>query len=198
MEFLFSRDTLIMIEALRLLGFDISTDKEAAIIKIKGQAGCIPNKTASIDVGNAGTAARFITALLALQNGGDYTLNGDSQMRDRPMKGLIKALDQLGSASFTFLEKPFHFPFQMKTHGVQNKYAQVDASASSQILSALLLTLPACQKEIKLDCPNVRTAYVQVTEYIKSYFGISASAMSEGNSFNIQNSPYKIPKMGIF
>ena len=195
---LFSRDTLIMIEALRQLGFDISTDEEAAIIKIKGQAGSIPNKTASIDVGNAGTAARFITALLALQNEGDYTLDGDSQMRDRPMKGLIEALDQLGSASFTFLEKPFHFPFQMKTHGVQNKYAQVDASTSSQILSALLLTLPACQKAIKLDCPNVRTAYVQVTEYIKSYFGISASAMSEEGSFNIQNNPYKIPENAHF
>ena len=86
---LFSRDTLIMIEALRQLGFDISTDEEAAIIKIKGQAGRIPNKIASIDVGNAGTAARFITALLSLQNEGDYTLDGDSQMRDRPMKGLI-------------------------------------------------------------------------------------------------------------
>ena len=195
---LFSRDTLIMIEALRQLGFDISTDEEAAIIKIKGQAGSIPNKTASIDVGNAGTAARFITALLALQNEGDYTLDGDSQMRDRPMKGLIEALDQLGSASFTFLEKPFHFPFRMKTHGVQNKYAQVDASASSQILSALLLTLPACQKEIKLDCPNVRTAYVQVTEYIKSHFGISASAMNGEGSFNIQNNPYKIPENAHF
>ena len=195
---LFSRDTLIMIEALRQLGFDVSTDEEAAIIKIKGQAGSIPNKTAPIDVGNAGTAARFITALLALQNEGDYTLDGDSQMRDRPMKGLIEALDQLGSASFTFLEKPFHFPFRMKTHGIQNKYAQVDASTSSQILSALLLTLPACQKAIKLDCPNVRTAYVQVTEYIKSYFGISASAMNGEGSFNIQNNPYKIPEKAHF
>ena len=76
--------------------------------------------------------------------------------------------------------------------GVQNKYAEVDASTSSQILSALLLTLPACQKAIKLDYPNVRPAYVQVTEYIKSHFGISTSAISEEGSFNIQNNPYKI------
>ena len=75
----------------------------------------------------------------------------------------------------------------MKTHGVQNKYAQVDASTSSQILSALLLTLPACKQAIKLDCPNVRTAYVQVTEQIKSHFGILESAMTEEGPFNIQN-----------
>ena len=121
---LFSRDTLIMIEALRQLGFEILADKENSIIQIKGQAGAIPNKSASIDVGNAGTAARFITAFLALQKEGEYRLDGDPQMRDRPMKGLIDALTELGSATFTFLDKPFHFPFQMKTHTPQKGYAQ--------------------------------------------------------------------------
>ena len=195
---LFSRDTLIMIEALRQLGFKILADKENSIIQIKGQAGAIPNKTASLDVGNAGTAARFITAFLALQTEGEYTLDGDPQMRDRPMKGLIDALSELGSATFTFLEKPFHFPFQMKTHGPQNGYAQVDASASSQILSALLLTLPACKKDIQLDSPNVRTAYVKVTEQIKSHFGISKSAMTEEGSFCLQNNPYQAPEDSEF
>ena len=195
---LFSRDTLIMIEALRQLGFEILADKENSILQIKGQAGAIPNKTASLDVGNAGTAARFITAFLALQKEGEYTLDGDPQMRDRPMKGLIDALSELGSATFTFLEKPFHFPFQMKTHGPQNGYAQVDASASSQILSALLLTLPACKKDIQLDSPNVRTAYVKVTEQIKSHFGISKSAMTEEGSFCLQNNPYQAPEDSEF
>lgn len=195
---LFSRDTLIMIEALRQLGFEILADKENSILQIKGQAGAIPNKTASLDVGNAGTAARFITAFLALQTEGEYTLDGDPQMRDRPMKGLIDALSELGSATFTFLEKPFHFPFQMKTHGPQNGYAQVDASASSQILSALLLTLPACKKDIQLDSPNVRTAYVKVTEQIKSHFGISKSAMTEEGSFCLQNNPYQAPEDSEF
>ena len=195
---LFSRDTLIMIEALRQLGFEILADKENSIIQIKGQAGAIPNKSASIDVGNAGTAARFITALLAQQKEGEYRLDGDPQMRDRPMKGLIDALTELGSATFTFLEKPFHFPFQMKTHTPQKGYAQVDASASSQILSALLLTLPACKQAIQLDCPNVRTAYVQVTEQIKSHFGISKSAMTEEGAFFIENNSYQRPQDSQF
>ena len=195
---LFSRDTLIMIEALRQLGFEILADETNSMIQITGRGGSIPNKVASIDVGNAGTAARFITALLALQKGGEYTLDGDPQMRNRPMKGLIDAISELGSATFTFLEKPFHFPFQMKTFGTQNKYAQVDASASSQILSALLLTLPACKQDIQLDCPNVRTAYIQVTEQIKSHFGILESAMTKEGSFHIQNNPYQTPKDSLF
>ena len=195
---LFSRDTLIMIEALRQLGFEIFANQEDSVIKIKGKAGAIPNKTASINVGNAGTAARFITAFLALQKEGNYSLDGDPQMRDRPMKGLIDALSELGSATFTFLEKPFHFPFQMQTHGLQSKYAQVDAFASSQILSALLLTLPACKQAIQINCPNVRTAYVQVTEQIKSYFGILESAMTEEGSFKIHNNTYQTPKDSIF
>ena len=62
-----------MIEALRQLGFEISTDEEGAI-EIKGRVlRKYSNKTALIDVGN-GTAARFIAALLALQNEGDYTV----------------------------------------------------------------------------------------------------------------------------
>lgn len=195
---LFSRDTVIMIEALRQLGFEIFTDEASSIIKINGRAGSIPNKTATINVGNAGTAARFLTAFLALEKEGEYTLDGDPQMRDRPMKGLIDSLSELGSATFTFLEKPFHFPFKMKTHGLQNPYARVDATASSQILSALLLTLPACKQDIILDCPNVRTAYVCVTEAIKSFFGILESSMIEKRSFNIKNNPYQTPKDSLF
>lgn len=195
---LFSRDTLIMIEALQKLGFEILADKDNSTINIKGLAGIIPNKTASLHVGNAGTAARFITAFLALQKDGEYTLDGDPQMRDRPMKGLIDALNELGSATFTFLEKPYHFPFHMKTHGVQKNQASVDASASSQILSALLLTLPASKQSIQLDCPHVRTAYVQVTEQIKSNFGILKSAMTGGDSFKISDNSYQTPEGSHF
>lgn len=195
---LFSRDTHIMIEALHALGFEILADKDNYTIDVQGLAGIIPNKTASLHVGNAGTAARFITAFLALQKDGEYTLDGDPQMRDRPMKGLIDALNELGSTTFTFLEKPYHFPFQMKTQGIENNHAKVDASTSSQILSALLLTLPACEQSIQLDCHHVRTAYVQVTEQIKSKFGILKSAITDGSSFQIINNPYQTPEGSHF
>ena len=63
---LFSRDTRIMIAALRTLGFEITADESALTITITGGGGKIPQREASIEVGNAGTAARFLTALVSL------------------------------------------------------------------------------------------------------------------------------------
>ena len=81
---LFSRDTRIVLAALDALGFEVSSDEAAATITVKGLGGKIPNQAAKIDVGNAGTAARFLTAFLALNAGGEYRLDGDAAMRARP------------------------------------------------------------------------------------------------------------------
>ena len=67
---LFSRDTRILIAALQSLGFEVSADETACTIHIAGLGGCIPNTRAKIHVGTAGTAARFLTAFLALAPGG--------------------------------------------------------------------------------------------------------------------------------
>src|SRR5687767_8598697 len=64
---LFSRDTRIMIAALKALGFDVKPDEAARTITIAGQGGTIPAREARIDVGNAGTAARFLTAFVCLR-----------------------------------------------------------------------------------------------------------------------------------
>ncbi|MFZ9992034.1 MAG: hypothetical protein ACO3J6_06430 [Opitutales bacterium] len=61
---LFSRDTRILIAALRALGFDVADDEAACTIRIVGLGGRIPNARAKLHVGNAGTAARFLTAFL--------------------------------------------------------------------------------------------------------------------------------------
>ena len=114
---LFSRDTLLMLEALKTLGFEIRDNKSATTIQIHGLSGYIPNRKASLNVGNAGTAARFLTALLALNSTGEYELDGDPQMHDRPMKGLLDALRALGAADFVFHKKEDHFPFKMYTKG---------------------------------------------------------------------------------
>ncbi len=63
----------------------------------------IPKKEAEIYVGSAGTAARFLTAMLALSEG-VYTIQASAQMKRRPMRPLFEALEQSG-AEFTYLEK---------------------------------------------------------------------------------------------
>lgn len=196
---LFSRDTKIMIEALESLGFSLSIDRAEQRISIRGLGGQIPNSAARIHVGNAGTAARFLTALLALKEGGVYHLDGDPPMRERPMQGILEALEQLDAADFEFEGAPYHFPFTMKTRGIQKDFAQVDARASSQILSALLLALPAAGKRISLECPDVRPSYIRVTEAVKSDFGTRDSVLKPGTEtptgpYILESHPYHSPK----
>ncbi len=191
---LFSRDTSIMIKALEALGFELTSDRAHGVIQIQGLSGTIPEKTAYLNVGNAGTAARFLTAFLALQEGGEYFLDGDPQMRARPMKGLLDALKELGAAEFIFTEKEGHFPFKMTTKGYCLNKASVDSSNSSQILSALLLCFPAAKQDTTLRCANVRDAYIKVTEKIKDGFGATPTVHTPPDKYLIKSAPYEGPK----
>src|SRR4051794_2878844 len=66
---LFSDDTLHMANGLAALGFSVARDEKAARFEVSGQAGKIPAAQASVFVGNSGTTARFLTALMALGHG---------------------------------------------------------------------------------------------------------------------------------
>lgn len=135
---LFSRDTQIMVAALRALGFTVEASESLRRITVEGRGGDIPANEATLHLGNAGTAARFLTAMLALRHGGTYHLDGDPAMRTRPMRGLLAALRDQGCKVIAEGE-PDCFPFTLKTCGLRGGEVAVDASASSQILSALLL-----------------------------------------------------------
>lgn len=195
---LFSRDTRIMLEALEALGFDCKAEESAQRIEVGGQGGRIPQKTATLHVGNAGTAARFLTALLALEEGGVYTLDGDPAMRERPMSGLLDALTALGAAEFEFHGKPGFFPFTMKAKGYHGGVARVDASASSQILSALLLAAPAGSKPVQLTCPDVRPAYVGITLKMREAFGAAPLLADDSGRYDLQPTSYRAPAQGSY
>jgi 3-phosphoshikimate 1-carboxyvinyltransferase len=195
---LFSRDTRIMLQALQTLGFDCSADQSAQRIQIQGQGGSIPKHSAELHVGNAGTAARFLTALLALQAGGTYTLDGDPAMRERPMAGLLDALVALDAAEFEFHGTPGHFPFTLKAKGYRGGKVTVDASASSQILSALLLAAPAGGGAIQLACPNVRPSYVAITLKMREAFGAAPVASDADGNYSLEPLRYTAPSSGSY
>ncbi len=102
---LWSEDTQVMTQALRTLGFDVRVEDDPAefcnrTITVKGQGGKIPNagtaeKPLELFVGNAGTAARFLAAMVCLGNG-VYRLSGVPRMHERPQAELFKALRELG------------------------------------------------------------------------------------------------------
>jgi len=170
---LYSRDTRILVAALRALGFAVETDEPARRIRVTGLGGRIPNRSARIDVGNAGTAARFLTALLCLHPDGEYHLDGDVAMRARPMSGLLRALESAGARFLDAAGKRAEgFPFRLVTRGLGNGEIRCDASASSQMLSALLMVAPlAPDLSVRLEGSTVSEPFVTMTERMAAQFG---------------------------
>ena len=164
---LFSRDTQIMIAALRTLGFEITADESALTITITGGGGKIPEREAQIEVGNAGTAARFLTALVSLHPQGNYHFDGDEAMRRRPIGTLLEALEHQGATA-----SARSFPFTLKTAGLRGGNVQLDATESSQLLSALLMVAPHARAPltVELKGETVSRPFVAMTERMVQQF----------------------------
>ncbi|MSU45895.1 MAG: 3-phosphoshikimate 1-carboxyvinyltransferase [Lacunisphaera sp.] len=164
---LFSRDTQIMVAALRTLGFAVLTDEATLTITVTGRGGEIPAREARLDVGNAGTAARFLTAFVCLRPDGFYHFDGDEAMRRRPIGALLDALATQGARA-----SAKNFPFTLKTAGLSGGKIELDASASSQLLSALLLVAPHARTPlmVKLKGETVSHPFVGMTEQMVRQF----------------------------
>jgi 3-phosphoshikimate 1-carboxyvinyltransferase len=189
---LFSRDTEIMLRALKSLGFVVEADAPVGLVKVTGGAGTIPSKTAQLHVGNAGTAARFLTAFLALCPEGEFYLEGDEAMHARPMEGLLEGLAKLG-ARFTFHGTPGHFPFTLHTRGLAGGELTVEAGASSQFVSALLMAAPYAQAPLTVHAPGVRPAFVEITTAMMRYFGVTVESTAP-DTFSIPSGAFRSPE----
>ena len=187
---LFSEDTEIMSEALRQLGFVVKEDARQKTLHVEGRGGKIPADKATLHVGLAGTAARFLTALCAVAPSGTYQIDGVPQMRKRPMKGLFDALTHQGAEILYLGEKGF-FPIELRAHGLRGGPVEIDASESSQMLSALLMVAPlaASPLEIKLR-GNVRWPFVEMTINQMEQFGFAEKLTPAGNTISIPQGSY--------
>ena len=164
---LYSRDTRIMVAALRTLGFTVETDEGALTITITGRGGEIPVREARIEVGNAGTAARFLTAFVCLRPDGVYHFDGDEAMRRRPIGALLDALATQGARTDSR-----SFPFTLRTAGLPGGPVELYASESSQLLSALLMVAPHARSPltVRLKGKTVSKPFVAMTERMISQF----------------------------
>lgn len=189
-----------MITALSDLGFSIEAHRHSRSICVNGLGGQIPNAKARLNVGNAGTVARFLTAFLCLKEKGEFYLDGDLAMRQRPIKGLLDALESCGAAQAIFHEKQGFFPFTLKTNGLNGGAIEVDAKDSSQILSALLMIAPFAKRETCLVFGKVRAPFVAMTlSLMKNDFGMGDNCpdLSDTGKITIPCcGSYKIPSKG--
>lgn len=152
---LWSEDTQVMVGALRALGIvvDVAADPHEScnrVIAVRGCGGRLPmeSKSEPIDlyVGNAGTAARFLTALACLGRG-RYRLHGTDRMHQRPQSGLFKALRSLG---YRIESSNDRLPAVVHGTGPRPGRCTVVVDESSQFASALLLAGVVGQWEVEI------------------------------------------------
>jgi len=194
---LFSDDTRYMVDALEKLGLDIQADEQNQSIQLSGTQGTFPVKKAELYVGVAGTAARFLTAMCAAAPDGVYHIDGTPQMRTRPMKGLLDALTSLGA----HIESNEGFlPITIHSCGLNGGRVKLDASASTQLLSALLMVAPLTRNpmEIEVSGGAEKKPFVHITRKMMEQFEqppASVRALDSETAFlylhNAQ--PYQLP-----
>lgn len=167
---LFSDDSRYMVDCLKALGFEVSADETAKTIEVSGTGGRIPAEKASLFVGVAGTAARFLTAYCATRKHGEFTLDGTEQMRKRPMKGLLDALEQQGTLVDS---KDGFFPATLGTNGLKGGKVQLEASASTQLLSALLMVAPLADSDLEIEVTGgaEKKPFVLLTQELMYRYG---------------------------
>jgi 3-phosphoshikimate 1-carboxyvinyltransferase len=139
---LVSRDTLLMVEALRSLGVGVDVEGDVWTVRPEPLGG-----PAHVDVGLAGTVMRFVPPIAALADG-PVTFDGDARARERPLSPLIDALRTLG---VEIDDDRGALPLTVFGHGrVRGGSVDIDASASSQLLSALLLAGPRYDEGVRV------------------------------------------------
>lgn len=177
---LFSDDSGYFISSLRSLGFSVEADEGEKTVTVRGEGGKIPKKEAEIYVGSAGTAARFLTAMLGMSDGA-YTVRASEQMKKRPMRELFTLLEQAG-AKITYLEREGFLPVKIAGRGTERASGggkplevSLDISRSTQFLSAMLLVAPMVAEGLSISVSGEKKdgSYIRITRAMMREWGVS-------------------------
>lgn len=173
-----SRDTDLMAKGLQSLGCKIEQLKTNDGFDYQVTPGRLTGPT-QIEVGNAGTVMRFLPPIAALANGLIH-FDGDERSHHRPIAPVVSALEQLG-VSVEHNNK-YKLPITINGAGkIKGGVVEIDASASSQFVSALLLVAPATQegitiKNIGTSLPS--TPHIEMTIQMLEIFGANVQRTS--------------------
>ena len=143
-----------------------------------------------VDIHHAGTAMRFLTAYFAVNEGREVVLTGSPRMKERPIKVLVEALQQLG-AQISYENEEGYPPIRIKGQKITKSKVSIPANVSSQYISALLLIAPKLENGIELTLVGEITSvpYIKMTLALLNEIGVETSF--EGNKIVVS------PLMGI-
>jgi 3-phosphoshikimate 1-carboxyvinyltransferase len=174
-----SDDTYVMLECLTALGCEIEPSDESW--RVRGRNGSLQRSPAALHTGNSGTTARFLTAAAALADG-PVVIDGSPRMRERPIEDLVDALRQLG-VEIDVLGAKGCPPLRVHGGGLAGGRISIDASRSSQYVSAVLLAAPYARADVGLsfrDGVLVSRPYVELTLQLMRAFGAEADWSADG------------------
>lgn len=173
---LISDDTRRMAAALISLGFAVEVDEAMRRITVMGESGRIPSTRADLDAGGAGTAMRFLAAFVTLGRG-RYRLDGNARMRERPIGALLDAMRTLGIDVTSELGNACP-PIVADTtaKAFTGGTVTIDASLSSQFVSALLMPAPLWRDGLKLIATgDTARPFIEMTMRLMENWGVSSS-----------------------
>ena len=138
--------------------------------------------SAVINVGESGTAMRFMTAYLSVAASIPCRLEGTARQHDRPIAPLVDALRSLG-ADIQYIGKEGYPPLYITPRTLHSTEVSLDVSLSSQYLSALFLLAPRLGErvDIRLSSPLASSPYAYMTSSVVSEAGYQWQEVSEGH-----------------
>ena len=148
----------------------------------------------TIDIGDAGTAMRFLTAYYAACQSKEVILTGSARMQERPIGILVEALRQLGAAIYYSKVEGFP-PLHIQGKQLEGGTLSIKANVSSQYISALLLVAPSFANGLSLHLDGEITSfpYLRMTLSLLNELGIAGTF--EDNTFTIEHTPAVAPQM---
>ncbi|MFV0195893.1 3-phosphoshikimate 1-carboxyvinyltransferase [Empedobacter falsenii] len=144
----------------------------------------LANKTDLIDIHHAGTAMRFLTAYFSIQDERKVTLTGSDRMKQRPIKILVDALNELG-AEISYQENEGYPPLSIVGKKLTKETITIPSNISSQYITALCLIGTKLENglTINLDGKIISVPYIQMTIQLLNKVGIKATF--EGNTIQV-------------
>jgi len=175
---LYSEDTEAMIACLRTLGLRVETWPDRAIVH--DDISILQHRSYELFAQDSGTTIRFLSALLCLTPG-TKVIRGNTRLNERPMKDLVHALRLLG-AKIDSLEKEGQPPLKIHSSSLcSSGEVTVDASMSSQFVSALLMIAPLLEGlTIRLHRELISKPYVDMTIRAMREWGVEVLERGDG------------------
>lgn len=203
---LHSDDTQVMLDALaKMQGASFAWENDGKVLIVTGNGGNLKATSSELYLGNAGTAARFLTSVTGLcqpvEGVTSTIVTGNARMKERPIAPLVKSLRTMG-VEIDYVEKEGGLPLRIAACGGFGSESftgeiELTANVSSQYVSSILLSAPYAKKPVTLRLVGgkvISQPYIDMTIAMMASFGVVVKRLaSDQNTYYIPNEPYTNP-----